>query len=216
MIQRQDLNRAAQFTHLATYAYIALQLAYSVWLLWYNKVYSDYLDNTSGVTELARLNRMDASQLGVGIGFIVLTLAIYVINGRWIYLASSNAAQMVPSQTRIRPGWAVGWYFVPIASLWMPFKAMKETWAASVGGGRLEAQVPTWVNVWWAAWVILTISDSVGSNLGVSPTATPEQYINGNIFLAITGVLWTIPAVLFLRIVRSVTANQGGAAEVFA
>lgn len=211
-----DLTTPALRAQWAIYAYVALQIVYSGWLIWYNSVYRDFLSNSSGDVELARLDLADTSLGYISIVFIVVLLTVYSINGRWIYLASSNAAHTVPSETRVRPGWAVGWYFVPIANFWMPFKAMREIWAASVGGGRLEVQVPSWFSAWWVAWVILTIADTFGSNLGTSAAASSEDYMNGNLFLAITGVLWVIPALLFLRIVREVTAHQGGAAQVFA
>lgn len=215
MTERHDLTGPAARTIWVTYAYIAIQFGYAAWMLWYNKVFRDYLDN-QGAQELARLDAMDQTQLPVGIGFIVILLAIYAVNARWVFLASRNASITAPSSSRITPGWAVGWFFVPIASLWMPFKAMKETWAASVGGGRQEVDVPGWFSFWWLSWVALTIADTYGSNIGASPTSTSEAFINGNNILAVTSVLWAIPALLFIRIVRMVTANQRGAADVFA
>lgn len=216
MSQRYDLTGTAKITHWATYSYIAMQVSYSVFLLYYNKVYADYLANEAGISEIARITAMDRAQLPVGIGFIVGTILIYILNANWVFRASSNAALAVPSDERIRPNWAIIWYVIPVASLWMPYRAMKQTWAASVGGGVFESPVPGWFSFWWMAWVLLTIADGAGSNFGVSPTATPQEFMTGNLFLAITGVLWAVPAVLFLRIVREVTAHQGSAADVFA
>ena len=57
------------------------------------------------------------------------------------------------------PGWAVGWYFVPIATLWKPFQAMVETFKAS--HPRFDddwslAPRPAILTAWWSMWILTT------------------------------------------------------------
>ncbi len=49
---------------------------------------------------------------------------------------------------RFTPGWAVGWYFVPVFNLWKPYQAMKEI----VVGIALDAH-PV-VHWWWLFWIL--------------------------------------------------------------
>ncbi len=49
------------------------------------------------------------------------------------------------------PGWAVGYYFIPILVLWKPFTAMKEIRSASYGSDTaLRSILP----LWWTFWLI--------------------------------------------------------------
>ena len=61
---------------------------------------------------------------------IVVTTAVLVLV--WIHRANYNARQLGATDMKISPGWAVGWYFVPVAWFWKPYQAMKEIWQASV------------------------------------------------------------------------------------
>ena len=44
---------------------------------------------------------------------------------------ANRNARAFGSSMSISPGWAAGWFFVPIANLWMPYQAMKEIWQGS-------------------------------------------------------------------------------------
>jgi hypothetical protein len=67
---------------------------------------------------------------------IGVTLVSYVVVGRRIYRTNVNAPTFNDGMS-VTPGWAIGWFFVPVANLFKPYQAMKETWIAShfVGTG---------------------------------------------------------------------------------
>jgi Domain of unknown function (DUF4328) len=56
------------------------------------------------------------------------------------------------------PGWAVGFYFIPVVALWKPFLAMKEIWSASEAPGDRARNSPRVLKIpwllasWWAAF----------------------------------------------------------------
>ena len=53
------------------------------------------------------------------------------------------------------PGWAVGWYFVPIAWFWKPYQAMREIWRASVNPSNWRgAPVSPLLRWWWGLWIV--------------------------------------------------------------
>ena len=84
--------------------------------------------------------------IGLGTPILVLT---------WIYRANYNARQLGAADMRFTPGWAVGWYFIPIAWFWMPYLAMREIWRASVNPSDLGA-APVWplLRWWWGLWIV--------------------------------------------------------------
>jgi len=71
----------------------------------------------------------------------------------WIYRTNANAHLFAPGMT-ISPGWAVGWFFIPIANLVMPFRGVDETWRASQqAAGRPDQARSTLVRWWWGLWL---------------------------------------------------------------
>jgi len=100
------------------------------------------------------------------IGLAAAFLASVVLVGCWIYRANANAHALSSGMT-IRPGWAVGWFFVPFANLVMPYQAMKETWRESHEAAGLleEAQSPI-VGWWWGLWIAGNVLARLGFMFG--------------------------------------------------
>lgn len=215
MQDRRDLTTIAKIAKIGTIFYGVANVFYAAVLLWYNSVYRDFIDGNA--PNESALLQADTVLIGTGYAFMAAFAVVFIINGRWIYLASYNASIAAPSPDRITPGWAVGWYFIPIMNLFKPLTAMQEIWKASVGiVQRTENSVPGWITLWWGLWVILNIADSMASNIGTNAAATPEEYINGNIMTSIIAVVWLVPIYLFWRIITEVTDAQQNPSDVFA
>lgn len=82
------------------------------------------------VTEAEVLGN-DLRQSILGIVHFIIYLVTAVLFLRWTYLANWNARILGAPDLKPSPGWAVGWYFVPIANLWKPFQALRQTFKAS-------------------------------------------------------------------------------------
>jgi hypothetical protein len=133
-------------------------------------------------------------------GAAVMIGTIIVI-GCWIYRANSNAHALAAG-LRVTPGWAVGWYLVPVANLFLPFRAMKETWQASChGDGWRGRSVPALLGWWWASWMVFNALCAVSTFL---PEGAPQQ---GWVFLA--QALNGIPlCIMLVAIMRRISAAQ--------
>jgi hypothetical protein len=73
----------------------------------------------------------------------------------WVYRINSNARAMGAKKMRYTPGWSVGWFFIPMANLVMPYLILKELWlasATSVGSRGLRTSAPFILRAWCAAW----------------------------------------------------------------
>jgi hypothetical protein len=44
----------------------------------------------------------------------------------WVHRMQANTFALGVLGLRYTPAWAVGWYFVPIVNLWMPYRVMRE------------------------------------------------------------------------------------------
>jgi len=100
--------------------------------------------------------------LDLGAGAMGLTTVLNVaglliaaiVFGCWIYRANANA-HVIADGLSISPGWAIGWYFIPIMSLFQPYVAMKETWLASTYGSNWgDAEVTGLLPFWWGMWLV--------------------------------------------------------------
>lgn len=68
-------------------------------------------------------------KIGGGLAYFIET-TIYVLNSIfffiWIYRVSYNSRILSSENMRFGPGWAVVWFFIPIANLWKPYQVLKE------------------------------------------------------------------------------------------
>jgi len=90
----------------------------------------------------------------------------------WTYRVAKNATAM-GARLSISPGWAVGFYFIPIVSWWMPYSAMVQTWDASDPDPRSDPYQPrshALLVAWWLSWLA-----SRGAHLVVSRWDEPAD-----------------------------------------
>ena len=60
----------------------------------------------------------------------------------WIYAAHANLPALRGTNLEFSDGWAVGWFFVPIANLVKPYQVVREIWRSS-DPGTLLGQIGT-------------------------------------------------------------------------
>ena len=100
-----------------------------------------------------------AGLLASGVVWAIVSLTVWlgtaVLVLSWIYRANYNARELGASDMEFTPGWAVGWYFVPIAWFWKPYQAMRETWKASANPSDWRGQpVASMLHWWWILWIV--------------------------------------------------------------
>lgn len=137
----------------------------------------------------------------------------------WQYRAASIlvARGMPPKHT---PQWAVLWWFVPFADLWMPGVTTAELWrGARQGAGRTGRAWSVWV--WWlvfaAGWIIHSLGiglrqavlGDVYSGRGLS-TFTPRDVVDivlvSNVIAGVGAAILVAAAPLALYVIRRITA----------
>ena len=96
----------------------------------------------------------------------------------WFYRAYSNLPALGTAQPRFSPGWAVGYWFVPVLNLVRPCEAMLELASGSDPGrtpdGRKEGYRPRWNLLIWIWWVGNIVGGGVGTYLVVSHLPGPR------------------------------------------
>lgn len=156
---------------------------------------------------------LDVASLAISVAQIVFLLsAIFV--GMWIHRAHRNLFAAGLQGLEFTPGWSVGWFFIPIMSLFRPFQAMRELWNRSLGEDDSYASVtPSEVGIWWGTFL-------AGNFLGTAGGS--ENFAAGSgilLVLVVSSVCDLVCAAFLLKIIDTVVRAQKsmlGVAETFA
>jgi hypothetical protein len=109
---------------------------------------------------------------------LLVSIATVIAFGRWIVLAHRNLPALGAQSLEFRPGWAVGWYFIPIANLWKPYQAMKALWQHSQHARSPDLSASTWIlPTWWMFWLISNFLGNILIRLAFRGQPTISQLI---------------------------------------
>ena len=92
---------------------------------------------------------------------LVIFIGSVVLVSMWIYRAHANLRDR-GIEMETSPGWAVGWFFVPIMNLFKPFQAMRELWSEShFESDSYGDPAPGTIGTWWGLWIVGNILSNV-------------------------------------------------------
>jgi hypothetical protein len=136
---------------------------------------------------------------------LVATVVVWLI---WQHRGHANLKAVGVTGLEYSPGWAVGWWLIPIANLWKPFQVNRELWKASSGVNDWRS-LPTWplLGWWWASWITAGVLGRIAAGARRSAETPMEIRSADFIDLMSTGVV-VASAVLAIMVVRSVLARQ--------
>jgi hypothetical protein len=132
---------------------------------------------------------------------------------KWIYRAYKNIQGFGAEGLRFSPGWAVGYYFIPILSLVRPVQVMSEIWRASDDPRNWPRRPGSWVIAsWWTLFLLYTAVTQISLEIAIQ-ASTNEQWTLAAV-LAIAGDLFSIPlSIAALRLVTEVYRRQKALVE---
>jgi heme/copper-type cytochrome/quinol oxidase subunit 2 len=140
---------------------------------------------------------------------MVLSVVVTVLFCLFMPRANRNARAFGSSMT-ISPGWAAGWFFVPVANFWMPYQAMKEIWQGSdpdpnARPGFFEA--PGLIKWWWLTYLLRGFAGPAVYFASRDENRTQAAIDLSTVTIA-TSVLTLISAPLAAATVRAVARRQ--------
>lgn len=180
---------------------------------------SDYQNGVYTSQEMAVADGEASDQRQGIIG--VVYLVVFVISGflilRWIHRANYNARQLGAENMEFTPGWSIGYYFIPILTLWKPYQAMKEIWKASKNPSNWNSQsVSRLLPIWWSIWIISNILKWAIFNKLSMRAEELNELINLNIITQVSNTLDILLALVLLAMVSNIhnmQASQVGSAN---
>lgn len=171
------------------------------------------LDENAPITGAA------AAYIAAGLADVVLTLITVVFFSMWIYRAAANIVAAGTVGFDYTPGWAVGWFFVPIANLFKPYAAMRQIWNASHGGQGDELErAEGMLAIWWGTWILANIASNIALRFTINPASSAELETGQQIGIFASLVSLALYPAAY-RLVDRITAAQRErltAANIFA
>jgi hypothetical protein len=151
----QILMLAAAVLALLVYAWLYARLRNGTFVL--------HVPDANGPPDTAYWTGTSLSSATVGLLYVpgAVMLAAEILWLFWQHRATENLWARGYQGLRVRPGWAVGWWFVPIANLFMPCVAMLELDRRSTPDGMPRRASPL-VGVWWGSWIVYSFLPTVG------------------------------------------------------
>jgi hypothetical protein len=152
----------------------------------------------------------------VALVILVVFLATGLAWLMWQHRSHANLHAAGVPRLEFTPGWAVGWWFVPIANLWKPFQAMRELHEASTGDPDWRPRAPGLLGWWWAGYLTFNILDGIAGVLFADESGSLEPLLIGDRFSIAGDAVSIATALLAIRILRAVVERQRGLAAMVA
>ncbi len=134
----------------------------------------------------------------------VLPLATGVCFFVWLYRMDKNLRAFGAEELQFRPGWVVGYFFVPIMNLYRPYQALSEIWQASdpdpaahTKAERRPIHPPSLLGVWWGCWLLWNIIEGIANQDSSVSTSS-----------AASSPFRLVAAILAILVVRLYTKRQ--------
>jgi uncharacterized protein DUF4328 len=149
-------------------------------------------------------------EYSVGIaGFLILVIsaAVFIL---WFWRSHRNLGALGAEGLDFTSGWAIGWWLIPLACLWMPYRAAMEIWKASdprsdrttSADSRLRLDSSLLIRLWWAAWLVSVVLSNVTAFV-VAPASNAL-----NPLTLVSGISTAVAAILTIVVVWTITHRQ--------
>ncbi|WP_402467870.1 DUF4328 domain-containing protein [Isoptericola aurantiacus] len=145
---------------------------------------------------------------GIGFVFFPIQVATFVVACQWLFRSRELTAVLQPRERhKRRPVWVwLGWV-VPVVALWFPFQVVRDIRSGTTGLRRT-----TGLGSWWASWLVMVwaSTQAARSSIGIRPLDPALMPV----LEGVAAVAAVIGVVLWIRIVREITAAQRARLEM--
>ena len=180
----------------------------------------------STIAEIGLLQRIDSGQFVsdseidandirqgiIGLLYSASSIIAAIAFLRWIHLASKNLAPLGAGGQWFSPGWAVGWWFIPIMWLFRPYQVMAEIWRGSypeTGPDAWQAlPVSPLMGFWWATWLVSGWVAYAAILFFFSSDTSIDGLIMGDFVSIAYDVVSMVSLILVIILIRQITSNQ--------
>jgi len=124
--------------------------------------------NASALASFSQITRLlIASMSPLELAQAIVLCVAAALFAMWVHRMQANTFALGILDLRYTPAWAVGWYFVPIANLWIPYRVMQEIWCANRNPADWQYDTaPRLLIMWWLLWLASVVYVSISINYG--------------------------------------------------
>jgi hypothetical protein len=154
----------------------------------------------------------ETSVAALGFVFTAIYVVALVFWCMWVHRTYRNLPALGAEGLKYSPGWAVGYYFIPVFNLFRPFQVMRETSRASDprhdgGTAWRTLAAPGLLSWWWALHLLSLAVALVSLSIGLRSDEPSAQLKVAWIDLGMLGVEVAV-LLLEIRIIRGLTELQ--------
>ena len=159
-------------------------------------------------------NSNDRRQFIIGVLQTIAVIFAAVAFLMWIHRVHRNLPALGARRLQYSPGWAVGYFFIPILNLFRPYQVTKEIWrgsdpqaAFSEHSGLSEISTPALLPIWWTFWIVANLAGRASARMSLRAESLDEMITSSWVTL-VADIASAVAAVLALRLVFEIDRNQ--------
>lgn len=150
--------------------------------------------------------------ISIGLMFVLVPvfIATVVLFCVWLFRAGKNARALGAQNMKHSAGMAVGYFFIPIANLFMPFFAAREIEKASnpeAGSTGWEHTAASGIlGVWWTLWICHRVLDQISMRMFMN---SDPQVAHASSWVGFFSLMFSLGAALSaIRVIRHIQGLQ--------
>jgi len=178
----------------------------------YNLVFLTFFPNLGESEDLTAGEWiMSLSALALIAVKVLAYIASIVFFLMWLYRAYKNLEAINVRNLDASPGWAVGYWFIPILNLFKPLRVVSEVYngsdpeIAKEGYGFSDTTTPAMLGFWWACWLISNFTGRIAEMIEKASKDVTETSILVYIVSLALGIM---AGVLLIFIVKDIDNRQ--------
>jgi hypothetical protein len=162
------------------------------------------------------VNSNDLRQRVIAIVYLLVAVISAITFLRWFRRGYYNLNQRI-KHTESSDGWAVGGWFVPVISLYRPYRIMQEMWNEShillVKNNDFSFNKQSVIGWWWALWIISALVGNITFRL-VFRADTLNAMLSSTSMNMILAVIEIILAIITVKMIRDYTEMENRLEQV--
>ncbi|HEY7686380.1 MAG TPA: DUF4328 domain-containing protein [Gemmatimonadales bacterium] len=143
------------------------------------------------------------------LGFVVTALAWLF----WLYRSYANLRLVGTRESRFTPGWAIGYWFIPLVNLVRPYQIVADLWWRSDGlnreGTTARRNTPAIISLWWGSYLLSGMVGRVAMTMARNAESLDQLRNLTDVGIAVDA-LSAIAAWCAIKVVRGIDKRQQG------
>lgn len=176
---------------------------------------SDIIDGGLDFDKIQRANDADDLVQAAAAILLFVTFVIVVLVIIWTYRAAKNNEALGRYYPRLKPGWAIAGWLIPLVNLVIPVLMLQDLWRGSESS--TPRGDPSWrsnrgsplIGWYWAVFIVSGLRLGFGRSEAHFDVTQELRDLRTHDTVAIVGLIATIvAAILLIQVVRKIAARQ--------